>query len=1242
MKHTSSKSARFLAVVLTIVMLVSAIGVPASAYYVSPALDSFVSGDVAVLGKQYDDVTEAQTISLSEKGETSYTIPVAGMTADEVNAAYEAGELTLSLVRNADRPYNSTDLYPNQSNGGELSTWKTQLKGNMFAVKSLVASEKDGNVSVNVVLENEIYFGSRNVADPSAPHSNGGAYLDICGWFDLCLSKGDTQLGKASAKVAPYVNFHTMAEIYVQLEEIVKTGKDNGLYVVEKSMGQSTAGREMPYLIMADSQASVDKWLALTEKAETNPAAVLADIESGALDDIRVPVLYSNVHSNEVAAADGVLDFATMLAEAGINGKLSYKNLTGFTDAGKAELQAEFDKYSVAVPDLVKDSATYLGYITDKNNGKSGVVDLDKYYTSEEVEVSVKDMLEDVFFIVVPEENVDGRTYVTRHSSNGFDLNRDNSFQTTVETANMQYLIGTYNPVSFTEYHGRVTAFQCEPCDPPHEPNFEYDLLAEHLISGGESFGIAAVANNDGYNSYVIPQRDYLEDQGDGTTYWADPWDDMSTSYTPQFAMLHGACAYTVELPAYNDYTAQAVTMGILGQANYIAGEKLGYLESQTEIYKRGVENFNSDAYDLVGQWLCDQYDVEGAEMDLFRPEYDGEGQNGNFYPECYIIPMDRNNQGNIQAASEMMEWLTRNDVKVNVTTKAFTYDGVEYPAGTMVVPMYQAKRSVANGALYSGTLINSWTVLYSEGITSFNETRGFDMATVAEPAAYKTIKATLGAAMDHDAAVSYINAKVGTSFAGVKYADVIISNNSEDAVAAVNALLKAGKTVGMITEGANKGDFVCSYTDYLTVAKSYIFTATGVAAGTVTAQIIDGAPTVFITGEPAKNTSGFVYTNYVGSAAGWNYDRAALEMMNFNVTKDVTAADAVIGASRLSGDALKAVQEGTPYIGYTSSAATNLVPGLTRTGLKGAMDCKGYVTYSGDTLVTASYEKVGDDVLYGYGLGYFSAVPENATVLVTMDKTKTPTEGFIPTYNDTLKAAYNDFLGGVQAVAYNDGTINVVLFANSLTNKVHQRDEYGFISNFIFANNLSDEAYEGQAKTDGFVDVKAGSYYEDAVDWAVANDVTNGTDATHFSPDASCTRAQAVTFLYRAMGCPAVENVENTFVDIQADQWYTDAVLWAISEGITNGTDETHFSPNAKVTRAQVVTFMYRAAKAEPVNAENPFTDIKDGQWYTDAVLWAVDNNITNGMSDTVFGTNNTCTRAQMVTFLYRFSQTL
>ena len=172
------------------------------------------------------------------------------------------------------------------------------------------------------------------------------------------------------------------------------------------------------------------------------------------------------------------------------------------------------------------------------------------------------------------------------------------------------------------------------------------------------------------------------------------------------------------------------------------------------------------------------------------------------------------------------------------------------------------------------------------------------------------------------------------------------------------------------------------------------------------------------------------------------------------------------------------------------------------------------------------------------------------------------------------------------------------------------------------------------------FKDVKATDYFRDPVVWAFGNEITNGTSDISFSPNADCTRAQVVTFLWRAMGCPEVGDVKNPFNDVKDGQWYTEAVLWAVEKGITNGTSANTFSPNAKVTRAQVVTFLYRTADSpEVTNAKNPFTDIKGGQWYTDAVLWAVANDITNGTSKTTFSPNSVCTRGQIVTFLYRFN---
>lgn len=1207
--------------------------------------------DDALLGTKFNVDATITLVTGKDGKDVSLSIPVSGMSKEALAAAITAGTVTLALERDDSRPYVNEELFPYAYAGGDLDSWMTEGKDeHQFTDIKLTANEKNGKAVLDVSFHVNNYFYSTNrrtgetTPDYSVPHVNGSYYIDLCGYFDLTAKNSGKSIGSAPVKVAPYENFNTMWEIYKELDTIVANGTKNGLYVERFSMGQSTAGRDMPYLIVADSKASVSKWLALTEQAETDPDAVLAQIKSGKLDEIRVPVMYSNIHSNEVAATDGVLDFAKMITS---EKSIDYKTLTGFTAAGEKELKEEMGPVgaegSVAVPDLVKDTASYLGYLSADNNGKSGKVDLEKYYTVKSNTVNVKDeLLSDVFFILVPEENVDGRTYLTRHSTNGYDLNRDNSFQTTSETANMQQLIGTFNPISLAEFHGRVQSFQCEPCDPPHEPNFEYDLLANHLITGGEALGIAAVANNDGYNSYVIPQRDYLTYTGSGTeTYWEDPWDDMSTSYTPQFAMLQGTVAYTVELPAYNDDTAQAAQYGILGNAAYVAAEKLSYLECQVTIFQRGVKNFNSDAFELVGQWLCDQNDVEGAEMDLFRPEYTGKGQNGNFYPECYIIPLDGENQTNLQAASDMMEWLTRNDVKVNVTEKPFTYDGVTYPAGTMIVSMYQAKRSVANGALYDGTLINSWTILYSEGITSFNETRGFDMVTVAEPAAYKTISAVCGSPMDHDDALAYTKG-LTSYFAGEKDKDVIISNASEDSTAAVNELLKAGKTVGMVTSGDCMGDFICSYTDYQTVAGKYLLSATGVDKTSVKAKIITKSPTVYVPGTPAESEKGFIYTPQISQSASWNYDTAAMNLMGFTTTSDVTKADAAAGASKLDSAAKTAVKNGLSYIGYSYSAASSasdLIAGVEYTELDGAMDCLTPVVYPNKTLVNASYIADGDGILYAYGLGYFSQIPAGAAVLVKSDKTRTPTEGFVPTNTAERAAGFKAYLnGGVQGFAYKENGMNVVLFANSLTHKVHQRDEYAYISNFLFSSVLSDKNYDGSESVAlPFTDVAEGAYYADAVAWAIQNKVTSGVSAMTFAPNASCTRGQMVTFLWKAAGSPEPKSLTTAFTDVKSGAYYEKAVAWAVESKVTTGTSATTFSPDATVTRGQSVTFLWKANNSPAAASASAFTDVAASAYYASAVNWAVEKGVTSGMSATTFAPNSDCTRAQIVTFLYR-----
>ncbi len=169
------------------------------------------------------------------------------------------------------------------------------------------------------------------------------------------------------------------------------------------------------------------------------------------------------------------------------------------------------------------------------------------------------------------------------------------------------------------------------------------------------------------------------------------------------------------------------------------------------------------------------------------------------------------------------------------------------------------------------------------------------------------------------------------------------------------------------------------------------------------------------------------------------------------------------------------------------------------------------------------------------------------------------------------------------------------------------------------------------------FVDVPEGSYYEEAVNWAVEQGITTGTDATHFSPDGICTRAQAVTFLWRAAGSPAPKTTTMPFTDVPAGSYYYDAVLWAVENGITKGTSATEFSPNLNCSRAQIVTFLWRSEKSPAAGTVNPFTDVKSDAYYADAVLWAVKEDVTKGTTDTTFSPDANCTRAQIVTFIWR-----
>ena len=279
--------------------------------------------------------------------------------------------------------------------------------------------------------------------------------------------------------------------------------------------------------------------------------------------------------------------------------------------------------------------------------------------------------------------------------------------------------------------------------------------------------------------------------------------------------------------------------------------------------------------------------------------------------------------------------------------------------------------------------------------------------------------------------------------------------------------------------------------------------------------------------------------------------------------------------------------------------------------------------TFSADTTVYAHWTYIGGSVGVGsYTPSYTVSVDktENGTITVSP---KSASKGSIVTITvkpdkgytlETLRAL--DMSGYAMELTENNGRFTFKMPASAVIVKATFMDDNTML-NF-------------------FVDVKASDYFYDAVLWAAEKGVTSGADALHFSPNAPCTRAQIVTFLWRAAGSPAPKNM-SSFVDVPADAFYAKAVAWAVENGITGGTGDGKFSPDATCTRAQAVTFFYRASGAPAVSGNAAFSDVATNAYYAAAVKWAEKNGITGGIGGGLFGSNDNCTRAQIVTFLYR-----
>ena len=435
-----------------------------------------------------------------------------------------------------------------------------------------------------------------------------------------------------------------------------------------------------------------------------------------------------------------------------------------------------------------------------------------------------------------------------------------------------------------------------------------------------------------------------------------------------------------------------------------------------------------------------------------------------------------------------------------------------------------------------------------------------------------------------------------------------------------------------------------------------YTYTVSGLADG----DTLTTPPTVTCSNADA-NTAGTYTITAIGADAGKNYTityangtltvsrRSSGGGSSSGSTGNVTGSGDdvnidVSGGSVPTAQMEKAVDKADRGETITIEASSRSSVSLPSSGLQGAADNNNDVTVE---------LKNGEVTLSPEAL---SAVAEQAgtTVTLTVDPVDTDelnsrqqaAVGDAPVFDLTLKSGgktITDFDGGLVTVAIpyelpddQDPAGVVVWFMDDNGNITACETMYDLrTETVIFTTRHFSKYVIGYEEPMDFTDVSEDAYYADAVLWAVANGVTNGTSATTFSPDMAVSRAQMVTFLWRAHGSPKATGT-NPFTDVSTSDYYYDAVLWAVANGVTNGTSATTFSPDAPVTRAQAVTFQWRAA-GSPVVSGSSFGDVTADAYYVNAVTWAVANGITNGTSATTFSPDVVVSRAQAVTFLWR-----
>ena len=930
---------------------------PSTVLEAAPATEQAVTAETASpataeKGDTAAPATSAETAASSDVASTTEVAPAASPSTNRATTtADQATRLADSTIYLSEKSTIVDKVQEKAQAAGKinwtldnkpLSEWKTwdMETGTLSKDPFLTITETANGNDLDLHMEVKDLFGED--LSLRSPNNIRRTYRNYIGNHELVGTNAD--LGVTINKTLvfrPYQDYHTHEEMLAAIEKSKEEAKPDRLVQLE-TLGKSAQGRDMKMGIVSKDQASIDHYLSSTNPtALTKPSEMLAALKDKTLD-YKLPVLVHNTHADEQPGIDII---------TGLFNTFATKEKVSFNTTDEA--------------------------------GNAKTVTLD-----------IPTLLNKFIFLFDFTENPDGDALNLRALANGLDPNRDASYQTNPEVRTVIQMINKWNPIALYDLHGFVKEFLIEPATPPHDPNFEYDLMSNLMLENAHHMGRAGVANSK-YDSYIIPKLD-----------WGDGWDDSFSGYTGVYAVYHGILGHTIEIPESNQESYKAGRNAVLGGIDFLNQDPDKLLEMRLNFYLRGLNKTEDPK----------------AENELVGPngEIVGRVKNGRpkFFPDYYVIPMSLDKDNDAQEAFNMIDYFKRNGVLV----KELKEDIGSYKKGDLVIDMAQAKRGYANHILYKGSNESAWAAMYAELLVNFPDMRGFKSEPVF--------------------ADGLFNGKLGevtttratrTSEIDPKAPYYVIANTSASAVKAINQAISQGKSVYLTDDG-----YIVDRDTFASLLPNYAI------YGDALYKVPSG-PTL----KPMKVYSPNYHYNWAGVDAP-AHTSLVLEKLGFQIVNTPEEADVVILESNRF-DASIFGKKPTLVIGGEAMQKLEklgVLAGFDAEKLKGGSDYEGLMKAIIDDQdpLTSGYKK--NTLFYSNSGNWIEKVPSNFKTLMSIASSDYYIAGWWPK-NEVLA-------NKVMAISGELLGQPLFVYAGNPTNRQHPVHFFRWVTNAIFGSKLA------------------------------------------------------------------------------------------------------------------------------------------------------------------------------------------